>query len=309
MKRIIVITGQTATGKTALALKYAEKFKGELVNCDSRQIYKHLDIITGKDLEKNSKFKIQNSKLNSDIGYYYISGTKLWLYDIVDPKDYFSSFDYVQCTIPVIKDILSRGKTPIVIGGTGFYLKHLLYDFPTNIPPNWKLRRRLEKKSLQELQTIYQQLNNRTMKQLNNSDLNNPRRLIRRIEILSSISPSQQSCQPPVLKTLLQQSKLHVKMIGLKYRNKKNLISAVAKRVEKRLKQGAINEVKNLLKKGYQESDPGLKTIGYQQIIHCLQGKLTQKEATDQWINKEVQYAKRQLTFLKKIDNIDWIEL
>jgi len=95
-------------------------------------------------------------------------------------------------------------------------------------------------------------------------------------------------------------------MIGLRYKNKEKLREAIKTRVEKRLKQGAIKEVELLLKKGYQKTDPGLKTIGYQQIIDYLEGNTTKKQAIEKWITAEVQYAKRQYTFMKKDKNIKW---
>jgi len=98
-------------------------------------------------------------------------------------------------------------------------------------------------------------------------------------------------------------------LIGLKYKDKNKLRQAIKTRVEKRLKQGAIEEVKSLLKKGYKKTDPGLKTIGYQQIISYLEGKVNKEEAIKQWITAEVQYAKRQLTFMKKDKNIQWKEI
>src|SRR3990167_6056165 len=125
MNKLVVITGQTATGKTKLALECAEKYNGELVNCDSRQIYKYLDIITGKDKQLLAKVKV-------------------WLYDVVKPDEYFSSFDFVKLALPIIKKILSEGKTPIIVGGTYMYIKHLLYKVETdNIPPDWRLRKEL----------------------------------------------------------------------------------------------------------------------------------------------------------------------
>ena len=103
--------------------------------------------------------------------------------------------------------------------------------------------------------------------------------------------------------------KIKFEFIGLKYRLKDDLISSIKKRVEKRLNEGAVKEVKKLLAQGYTETDPGLKTIGYQQIIQYLRGKLTKQQAIEQWINKEVQYAKRQYTFMKKDKNISWKEI
>ncbi|OGK12482.1 tRNA (adenosine(37)-N6)-dimethylallyltransferase MiaA [Candidatus Roizmanbacteria bacterium RIFCSPHIGHO2_01_FULL_37_16b] len=300
--KIIIVTGQTATGKTKLALEYAKKYNGELINSDSRQIYRYLDIITGKDKQLLEKVKV-------------------WLYDIVNPDEYFSSFDFVKLAIPIIKKIFSKGKTPIIVGGTYFYLYHLLYNVDTeNIIPDWKLRNKLENKSVKELQTILAKHSPQLIKQLNQSELNNPQRLIRKIEILS-FRAKRQVLQPRELKILLQQSKnqkkiilnkklginnLHLDIIGLKFEDRVSLQRSIKARVGKRLRLGAVAEVSKLLKMGYSESDPGLKTIGYQQLILHLKGVLDIDTAIQQWINKEIQYAKRQTTFMKKDKNITW---
>jgi len=303
----IIITGQTATGKTDLAFQYAKKYNGEIINFDSRQIYKYLDIITGKDIPENSKLKIKNSKLT----YYLITSNqpqsiKLWLYDIITPDQYFSSFEYVKLAQKVIKDIKNRGKTPILVGGSYFYLKHLLYGFDYKVPPNFKLREELNKKSVNELQDILKKLSSaKTLPKMNQSDWHNPRRLIRRIEILQGQSFSRTVLKKESQK-LLEKNSL---FIGLRYQNKDKLRQAIIKRVEKRLAQGAIDEVKRILKMGYKKTDPGLKTIGYKQLIEYLEGKVSKEKAIENWITAELQYAKRQYTFMKKDKNIDWKEI
>ena len=139
---MIIITGQTATGKTKLALELARKYHGELVNFDSRQVYQYLDIITGKDLPAR---KIQDQFQTESV----------WLYDIVKPDQYFSSFDFVQLATPLIKDIKKRGKTPILAGGTYLYLKHLLYGInANNSPPDFKLRERINDRPIGYLQKM-----------------------------------------------------------------------------------------------------------------------------------------------------------
>jgi len=304
---MIIITGQTATGKTDLAFQYAKKYNGEIINFDSRQIYKYLDIITGKDIPKNSKLKIKNSKLT----YYLITihqpqSIKLWLYDIITPDQYFSSFEYVKLAQKVIKDIKNRGKTPILVGGSYFYLRHLLYGFDYKVPPNFKLREELNKKSVNELQDILKGLSSeKTLPKMNQSDWHNPRRLIRRIEILQGQSFSRTVLKKESQK-LLEKNSL---FIGLRYQNKDKLRQAIIKRVEKRLAQGAIDEVKRILKMGYKKTDPGLKTIGYKQLIEYLEGKVSKEKAIENWITAELQYAKRQYTFMKKDKNIDWKEI
>jgi len=326
---MIVITGQTATGKTKLALELAKNIPppggGELINFDSRQIYKYLDIITGKDLPKNSEFIIQNLELKSkyNIGYYSLAiynhlkpfTTKLWLYDVVTPDQYFSSFDFVEKVKPVIDDIKKRGKTPILVGGTYLYLKHLLYGFnDNNVKPNFELRKKLDTKTVKELQDILKKLSPESFNRLNHSDVNNPRRLMRKIEVaifnsadltdLTDLTDSDRL--NPISSNFIQ---FNPTIIGIKYKDKSKLRQVIEKRVEERLKNGAIDEVKNILKMGYKSTDPGLKTIGYQQIIKYLNNELTKEKAIEDWINKEVQYAKRQLTFMKKDPNIQWREI
>ena len=319
---MIIIVGQTATGKTKLALELAKKYNGELVNFDSRQIYKYLDIITGKDLPKNSEFIIQNLELKSkyNIGYYSLAiynhlkpfTTKLWLYDVVTPDQYFSSFDFVEKVKPVIDDIKKRGKIPILVGGTYLYLKHLLYGFnDNNVPPNFELRKKLDTKTVKELQDILKKLSPESFNRLNHSDVNNPRRLMRKIEVAifnsADLTDSTDSDRlNPISSNFIQ---FNPTIIGIKYKDKSKLRQVIEKRVEERLKNGAIDEVKNILKMGYKSTDPGLKTIGYQQIIKYLNNELTKEKAIEDWINKEVQYAKRQLTFMKKDPNIQWREI
>ena len=312
---LYVITGQTAAGKTKYAYELAKKLNGELINFDSRQIYKKLDIITGKERFKD---------------------VKTHLIDFVDPKQYFSSFDFCTKACKALKQIFKLGKTPIFVGGTYMYIKHLLYGVETeNIPPNWKLRKKLEKLSIKELQDSIESLNAQLINQLNASDRKNPRRLIRRIEIEmfknSKITKIGGSCQRIHSRqcSLLKRSSLravgspfffatrqfcignnlNIKIIGLRFKNKECLKNAIKKRIEQKIKDGAFQEVKSLMDKGYNIKDPGLQTIGYKQIIQYFSGKLTKEQTIEQWVNKEVQYAKRQDTFMKKDKKIRWKEI
>lgn len=286
MNDLVVITGQTATGKTKLALNYALKQNGELINADSRQVYKYLDIVTGKDKDELKK-----------------SGIKVHLLDVVTPDQPFSSHDFVKATEPIIQDIWERKKTPIIVGGTYLYIKHLLYGQDIKIPPNQKLRISLEKLSVDELQKKLLSIDKKSFLSLNNSDSHNPRRLIRKIEIASA---SMKSIKLASAGKGYKLQATSYKIIGLKHKNKESLIKTITERVEKRLQQGALEEAKQLLKKGYKNSDHGLQTIGYKQLIAHLDGNITLEQAKQDWINKEVQYAKRQYTFMKKNKNIFW---
>lgn len=283
MRKLFVITGQTGTGKTNLAVSLAQKFNGELINCDSRQIYKHLDIVTGKDKDLIRKVKIH-------------------LYDIVDPLDFFSSYQYAKKAVKVIKDILKRGKTPIVVGGTYFYVKQLLYGFDFSGKPNWELRKELERKSVQYLQNTLNSLNPRTFQAMNQSDRKNPRRLIRKIEL--NLSKQHQRSKLSKLLKLSQQYMIEI--IGLRFKKREDLKKQIEIRVYKRIRQGVVEEIRDLLKKGRSESDPGFKTIGAKQIIDFIEGRLNKEKMIEEWITKELQYAKRQYVFMKKDKNIKW---
>lgn len=288
---MIIITGQTATGKSKLAYDLAKKHHGELINFDSRQVYKHLDIITGKTI---------------------FPDIKTHLLDIVDPKEQFSSFDFVSLARPLIAKLVKKGITPILVGGTYLYLKHLLYGIDTQIPPNWKLRGELNKKSVLELQKILQKENLKVFEKLNQSDRSNPHRLIRKIEIYKKLTGPVKSFlpsgNPPSLATpqFFRLPRLEIKIIGLRFKNSSKLKQTIIKRVEQRIKDGAFQEVKHLIKNGYKLTDHGLKTIGYKQIFDYYNGKVSKEKTIEQWISKELQYAKRQYTFMKKDKNIKW---
>ena len=212
------------------------------------------------------------------------------------------SYDYKQCSLCAINNITKRHKTPIIVGGSYFYLRHLLYGIETdNIPPDWHLRGELKNKTIKELQAMLKHLSLSIFNKLNQSDRNNPQRLKRKIEIFKSETDFQKKSD---LQSLATRSR--VTIIGLKFGNKFGLCQEVKTRLEKRLKNGAIKEVEALLEKGYSEQDPGLKTIGYRQIIQYLKGRITKQQAINQWLYKEIQYAKRQYTFMKKDKNIKW---
>lgn len=295
MTKFIIVTGPSATGKTNLALQYAKKYDGELVNFDSRQIYKKLDIITGKDKQIISNFKFQTSNC-------------IWLYDLVDPKDYYSSFDYVKRAMTVIKDIIARKKVPILVGGTYLYLYHLLYKVETeNIPPNTELRKKLNSKTVSELQQKLKEIDQKLFQNLNGSDKQNPQRLIRKIEI-ATFYKKKGIKVPTIMKFLFNDffKNKDIEFIGLTYKNREDIFKAIKTRVDKRLKEGAIDEVRNLLAEGYSRHDPGMMTIGYQQVMRYLRGEMTKQQAIEEWTRKEFQYTKRQLTFMKKDPHIKW---
>lgn len=297
MDKLLIITGQTACGKTDLAFRLAEKYDGEIVSFDSRQAYKNLNIITGKDIDPR---------------------IKTWMIDVYDPKQIITAYDYCQKANAIISDIIKRNKLPIIVGGTVFYIKSFLdgvSDFEGE--PNWDLRNELEKYSVAELQNILRKINIERLSQMNNSDINNKRRLIRAIEIFkyqkSNIPTSLKL--PPFAqgfgvakrgagmkngKKSIILKKYDSLIIGL-WREKEDLVKIIEKRVKKRIDSGAFEEIDDLLKSGYSFSDPGLNTIGYKQLKEFYEGKKMKDEVILDWEKQEIDYARRQLVFMKKL--------
>lgn len=234
MKKILIICGPTATGKTKLAANLAKKFSGELISSDSRQVYEGMDIVTGKDRPK---------------------GVKIYGYDLVKPDQDFSVAHFIKYARALINQISLQGKLPILVGGTGLYLNSLINPPQTlTVPPDWFLRRKLEQFSARKLLKILKKLNPQKVAQMNHSDQLNPRRLIRAIEVAQSFS-----LQVPNL-----QADFDVFWLGLTA-DKTTLAERIETRVKQRLKAGAIREWQRLKKK-YRPDLPSMSANGYRQL-------------------------------------------
>jgi len=307
MKQIYVITGQTATGKTSYAINLANKIGGDIINADSRQVYAHLDIVTGKDLHlTDGTFNKTSSMGAFDIGYYSLrdSTGKVWLYDIVDPSVSFSTYDYKMCALTAIDQIMQNGKIPIIVGGSYLYLKNLLYNTVNiQVPPDEKLRMKLSKLSVIELQSKLQKLNSQILSSMNNSDRNNPHRLVRKIEIESYTAVSKNRTSSPIADTYT------INIAGFRHKHIEHMGNIIEKRVQKRIQTGAVEETALLLKRNYSTGSPGLNAIGYRQIISYIQETMSMQNLIQEWTTKEVQYAKRQYSFMKQNADIKWIEI
>lgn len=294
MKKLLVICGPTATGKTNLGLKLAKKYDGELVSADSRQVYRHMDIGTGKSLPKGAK---QKSK-----GYYLIDSVKVWGYDLVNPKSNFSVANYVRVTSKILKDIWQRKKLPILVGGTGFYIKGIIDGIETvSFPPNVNLRKTLEKKSAKELFEILAQLNPIKAAALNVSDRGNARRLIRAIEI----SDAQIRGKRKAKKKFTTKDTL---LIGLTASNS-ILGNNIDRRVKERIKKGFEREIQTLFKKGVSWQMQSMTSLGYRQFRDYIEGKEAKEKAVERWKVGEKRYAKRQLIWFRKDKRINWFDI
>lgn len=296
--QLLVILGPTATGKTDLALSLAKKFNGELVSCDSRQVYKGLDIGTGKMPSHMAKVKrIKN--------YWEIEGIKVWMYDVVTPKKQYTVANYIQDAGWVIRDIRQRDKLPIVVGGTGFYLKALLEELSNlSIPIDYRLRARFEKLTTLQLQEELQKLSPSRWESMNYSDRQNPRRLIRSIE-LTSMYPYRSKTQISKLKT----QNYRILKIGLSA-SREALYKRVDDRVISRIKDGMVDEVRRLYRNGLSLKRMRQLGLEYGVLADYLAGKIRTREDLIKTIQGKIHgYVRHQLTWFKKEKDVVWFDI
>ncbi len=279
LPKLIVILGPTASGKTELAIKLAKKFKGEIVSADSRQIYKEMDIGTGKPTKKEMK----------DIPYYLI--------DVIKPNQDFNVAFYKELAVEKIKDIQKRKKIPFLVGGTGLYVKSVVnnIDFP-KVSPNKELRKKLEKKTEKELFEIYRKLDPQGSKFI---EKENKRRLIRAIEVCKVTGKS-------FWKQRKKKNKLFNTLeIGIKL-EKEKLRRKIKKRIEEMFESGLEKETKKLFKKYCWI--PSMQTIGYQEWKNYLERKTNKEEVKNLISLHTIQFTKRQMTWFERNKRIHWIK-
>jgi tRNA dimethylallyltransferase len=275
---IYVICGPTATGKTARAIQLAKEINGEVISADSRQVYRGLDIGTAKATDEE------------------MDGVPHHLIDVADPADTFTVADFKRLGQAAIADILSREKTPIICGGTGYYIDALVYEREIpEVPPHPELRKELEKLSLKELQ---EKLAGADIERYESIDIQNPVRLIRALEIVEALGkvPNKNTTTSP----LLSKEGLEVVWIYLDLPDKE-LKERIHTRNVQRIENGLLEEVKNLHANGL--SWERMYTLGleYRYVSEFLQGKIPNKEALVQILDtKTWQFAKRQRTWFQK---------
>lgn len=275
--KVLVICGPTSTGKTKLALSVASAYPESLIICaDSRQAYKDIPVVSGQDVPNNLPKSIKIFGLN-----------------IFEPNEPSNIAQYISLMWKVIED---RQNTPVIIvGGSGLYVKALIEPLEDMfVPPDLKLREQLSNKSAKNLQDILEKLNPVKFKQLNQSDINNPRRLIRAIEI--SQAPKNHFPKKPNFKYT---------QIGIKP-NSKDLEKNITHRVEERIKAGAIEEVGLLLNQYPDRSLPIYSALGIPQIIQYIDKLISIEQLISLWSRAEISYAKRQMVWFKKQSSIIW---
>lgn len=278
--KVLVILGPTASGKSDLAVKLAKKLNGEVVSADSRQVYKGLDIGSGKITKREMR------------------GVRHHLLDVASPRGLFTVARYRPLARRAVRDILRRGKLPIIAGGTGLYVDSLLYDTPLpEVPPNPKLRARLEKETVAKLFAQLQKLDPR---RAGNIESKNKRRLVRALEIVLATGR-------PVPELQKREPAYDAVKIGIA-RPPEKLKRRIRERLARRLKQGMLREVKKLHGQGIswkRLDDLGLE---YRYTSRYLRGLISREEMTTTIEKESWAYAKRQMTWWKKDKGIRWIK-
>lgn len=278
--KIIIILGQTATGKSDFAVSLAKKFGGEIISADSRQVYKGLDIGSGKITKREMK------------------GIPHHLLDIASPKKIISASDWQKLAKKKIKEIIKRGNIPIIAGGTGFYIQSITSDISyPNVPPNKTLRKELEKLSKEDL---FKKLKSLDPKRAKDIDRENPIRLIRAIEIVQALGFVPEIKNSP-------NKEFDVLQIGLNLPDE-ILKQKIHDRLLKRMRVGMVKEAKDLHKDGLSWERMHELGLEYRFLAHYLSGDIKKDEMLEKLESSIWQYAKRQKTWFKKEKDIKWFD-
>lgn len=285
--KVVVIVGPTASGKSELAVKLAKKYHGEIISADSRQVYRGMDIGSGKVPLDSISHKL---KANT------YKGIPHHLIDVADPKKEYNVSHFVRDAKKAIKDISSRGKLPIICGGTGMWIDALIYGWQLpQVKPNFKLRKRLEKMATSKLVLRLKKIDPQRSK---NIDKNNRRRVIRAVEIVMATGRA----TPP----LITSPQYDAKFIGISA-GKNDLDKKIYHRLIKRISQGMTEEVKRLHQRGLSWKRLDNFGLEYRYVARFLRGFITKDQMLDQLFSQSKKYAKRQMTWFKKNKEINWI--
>ncbi len=286
---VISIVGSTAVGKTAFALQAAQsvierkKYSGvDLISADSRQVYKGLEIVSGADLPEN---------LSSEISFHGVS--------IINPDEEWSVSHFQQYAQSIIDQSLANNRLPIIVGGTGLYHDRLFETDPQlHIDPNQETRAKAEAMSVEELQAWLEEIDSEKLEAMNNSDRNNPRRLVRAIEIILA--------EPNSTPTSFSK-KTNQTYVGLTDDLEK-IEHKIALRVTERFEHGAVEEVQHLLGKYQDWSLPAFSATGVKEIAAYVKKVISQEECLKAWTLREFQYAKRQITWWQN-KPVKWFDI
>ncbi len=285
--KVIVICGPTASGKTALSIELAQKINGEIISSDSMQIYKDMDIGTAKP----TKEEMQN--------------IKHYLIDFVEPNQRYSVAEFKKDAEKAIEEILQKGKTPIVVGGTGLYVDSLIYGIEyQDIEFDEKYRKQLEERVEKEgLETLYNEAKNIDSQAVEKISTNDQKRILRILEIYKATGKNKTEQE---IESRKNGVKYDYKVFAINI-DREKLYERINKRVDIMIESGLVEEVESLLKK-YNEFPTAMQGLGYKEVVEYLQGKLSKEEMIEKIKRETRRYAKRQLTWFRKNKQTIWIQ-
>lgn len=287
MDNIICIAGPTASGKTALAVSLAKELDGEVVSCDSMQVYRGMDIGTAKPTPDE------------------MEGVPHHMLSVAEPREDFSVSRYCQMADPIVQDILSRGKTAVIAGGTGLYMDALIKGNAFAPCPSTGMREKLEQQAddqgMEAMLTLLQEIDPVCANRLHLSDR---KRILRALEVYYETG---QTITEHNEKTKQIPPKYQPVWFALNDENRADLYRRIDNRVDKMLQDGLLEEIQRLLGSGVPEKATAMQAIGYKEFVDALAGRCSLNDATASVQQASRHYAKRQLTWFRKNENIHWL--
>lgn len=287
MEKVIVICGPTASGKTSLSIELAKRIQGEIISCDSMQIYQEMDIGTAKPTQEERQ------------------GIQHYLLDCVSPEERYSVADYKKDAKKAIREIIEKGKTPIVVGGTGLYIDSLIYEIEyPNIEFDKEYRKKLEERVQAEgLEKLYEEAEKIDSLAAKKISKNDEKRILRILEIYHATGRTKTEQEIESRKKPVEYD-YHV--YALKW-DREILYERINKRVDQMLKQGLIEEVKEILKR-HKEFPTAMQGLGYKEVVEYLNGNVTKEEMIEKIKMETRRYAKRQMTWFRKNKQTIWLD-
>ena len=287
MNSIICIAGPTASGKTALAVALAKELHGEVVSCDSMYVYRRMNIGTAKPSHEE------------------MEGIVHHMIDVADPDEDFSVSKYCEMAAPIVDDIVARGKTAIIAGGTGLYMDSLIRGNAFAPFPSTGMRKKLEAQADEQgMDAILDLLRSIDPDAAARLHLSDRKRIIRALEVYYETG---QTITAHNLKTQAIPPRYTPLWLGLDFADRTELYRRIDLRVEIMLQQGLIEEIRQLLASGIPQKCTAMQAIGYKEFVTALDGQCTIEEAAEEVRKSSRHYAKRQLTWFRRNKNIHWL--
>ncbi len=287
MERIVVIVGPTASGKTGLSVALAKRLNGEVISADSMQLYRAMDVGTAKVTAAE------------------MDGVPHHMIDVADPAESFSAARYVEMADPILQDILARGKTAVIAGGTGLYVDALIAGRTFAPYPATGKREALEREADEQgMEYMLRRLEQVDPDSANRLHLSDRKRILRALEVYEETG---KTITQHNRETQLVPDKYHPVWLGLDFLERKDLYSRIDRRVDQMLRQGLLEEIRGLLDRGVPRTCTAMQAIGYKEFFPVLDGELNLQSAVEKVKQESRRYAKRQLTWFRRNPSIHWI--